>query len=161
MYPPAPEPKEIPLENALAKVLEKHGATYQQAFDAVQELIIDAEKAHAAPAPVMIPDAEFEDIEGAILALPDVPELDEAVQSPIQHPAIKPFQSVKPAGTVSELKQMQLDWADISNPAVGRITIKASNVSSGVVTAQGRYDLELAGVTTAMMNKLRELLSCR
>jgi hypothetical protein len=98
--------------------------------------------------------------EDAVFVLPDLPELEEASRNPIQHSPINKFQAVKPEGTISKLKQMQLDWAAVTNPAVGRIAIKVSSVSSGVEIAAGRYDIVLSGVTTAMMTKLRGWLSC-
>lgn len=130
---------------------------YEEALAASAEIVkkeVPTPKTHVEP---IIPDAEYED---DIVTLPDLPELDEAVKNPVQHKPLNPLQPAKPAGTISDIQKMRQKWDNIRNPAVGGITITAANVSSGVETAAGRYDLKLAGVTPAMMKKLYELLSC-
>jgi len=130
-----------------------------QEYAAAHPDVFLAAKFDDAPEPVTNHDTEIED---AILALPDLPELDEAVKNPITHPAINQFQPKKPdAKTESQLKKMQREWAAVTNPAIGRITVTASNVGSDVETAAGRYDLLLSGVTPTLMAKIREMLSCK
>jgi hypothetical protein len=119
--------------------------------------IIDAEFVDASQ-PIENSDA---DIEAAVLALPDSPELDEAAKNPIQHKAINNQPTKPDAKTESFLKQTQRVWKSVTNPSVGRITVTASNVGSDVETAAGRYDLMLYGVTPQLLNKIRELLSCK
>lgn len=136
---------------------------------AVENIAIEAEIPTSKPddAPQQSPPANEPmsielDIEAAILALPDSPELNDAVEHPIEHPAINKFQPAKTdAKTESQLKKMQREWATVTNSSVGRITVTASNVDSDVEIAAGRYDLLLSGVKPAMMNKIRELLLCK
>lgn len=102
------------------------------------------------------PDANIED---AVLALPDSPELDEAVEHPPAISAAKKVQPTKPDAKVeSRLKMTQREWASVTNPAIGRITITASNVGSDVETSLGRYDLLLSGVSKPLLDTLRAVL---
>ena len=66
---------------------------------------------------------------------------------------------VKPASE-SQTKKLHRQFESISNPAIGKKSMHSSNVSSGVETSMGRYDLMLSGVTKPMLEKIRQVLAC-
>jgi hypothetical protein len=82
----------------------------------------------------------------------------DAASNPVVPTPSQP-KSEKPASE-SQTKKLQRQFESISNPAVGKISLKASNVSSGVETSMGRYDLVLSGVTKPMLEKIRQVLAC-
>jgi hypothetical protein len=116
--------------------------------------------AHLGDARQIIVDA---DIETAILDLAEKDKdgskvhLYEAASNPVVSTPVKT--SDKPASE-SQTKKLQRQFEAISNPAIGKITLKPSNVSSGVETSMGRYDLVLSGVTKPMLEKIRQVLAC-
>lgn len=114
------------------------------------------------PAPVATSDSDIED---AVFQMAQTDKQDstkthlyDAASNP---PAPVPAKAseAKPTSE-SQTKKLQRQFEEIANPSVGKIVLKASNVSSGVETSMGRYDLMLSGVTKPMLEKIRQVLAC-
>ncbi len=105
------------------------------------------------------------DIEDAVFQMAEADKQDastarlyDAASNPVIPAPVKAHD--EKTASESQTKKLQRQFEEISNPAIGKISLKPSNVSSGVETSMGRYDLLLSGVTKPMLEKIRQVLAC-